>query len=978
MSIRFPIQLINTFSEPQVVVKKPGEKPPLEAYSSSGSPRLKHPSACKLPSLADYQRKNSALQNTQSGGVPIGSNNGRWALKKNAEIESYISKHSSDFVSPEKEISAILSTKIKAHWGVDIDPDKTYLVTFKQEGEDEKEVVEKITLTQAALKNRQDVTIEDNEGWFVKIAKYFSPAVYIYNKVDGWVQEANSRQGIYREPSTPGAAPYSADTRVSIPVDDFKALVWDTDRTQLYKKTLDGFWDKHTDSYAALSKIAFVKAINLQRLEGSLGPAETALAQRALGPVAQKDWSELTAEDFATAAVKDPDLDIGLLSINGLQSTDLMCVTDRKTQLTLLYIPGNSSPIHRFDNPAHMQTWLAKQAADPVKRESLLTHFSLKDQANKSFSDGVRQTLEGMGNWSDAQTSGGSILSKLNGWVPDRFITVDQLHDDPFEAVKVRQKARSYSDAENAIVSDGDYTKNKILQGVEEATKVAMFMTPLALVMPEVAIGLDVFFLAAGATQAGIGIDDAVKGKATASDRIVFGVLNAVPPLVSHGGAPLAKALTGRLSGEGVAAGADVAAQAPTRAPEQGRPAFNPPRRVNGQIGYPMGPVSAPKILQEITVPMDGIHQMLSKDYMIFVDGYSTKVSYDVDAGLWCGLNNSGQGDGVFYWRNSRGKWLSGTKAEATAGNKNAPVSMINKTLKLPPLPSLPSGATEVPKVIHYFWAGNEMPEHLLENIIENSRKSPGYKSIVHVDANDATAFQKIKSALDHRVGGLEVHDLKEDEAFKELSAGKYGEMYQYFRSGQGQNLSASSDVMRVALLKKYGGIYLDTDDTLTFNVGEVTLKASPRDILMNSPVTYAPTDFSGFNTSNFASHPGNPLLDNILEEAYQRYKANESWFNANRPFLSESSTAAEQQAYKEYETRIFEVTGPRMFGDVLTQEEYGFFPLVDEITELLNARIFLPGDYGRKYLEVRDFYMPMNQKFGVEIGAEHSMHHSR
>ncbi|WP_352339751.1 DUF6543 domain-containing protein, partial [Psychrobacter sp. 16-MNA-CIBAN-0192] len=84
---------------------------------------------------------------------------------------------------------------------------------------------------------------------------------------------------------------------MSIPVDGFKSLVWDTDRTSMYKKTLDGFWDKHTDSYAALSKISFVKAINLQRLEGTLGPAETALAQRALGPVAQKDWSELTVQD---------------------------------------------------------------------------------------------------------------------------------------------------------------------------------------------------------------------------------------------------------------------------------------------------------------------------------------------------------------------------------------------------------------------------------------------------------------------------------------------------------------------------------------------------------------------------------------------------------------------------------------------------------------------------------------------------------
>lgn len=978
MPIRFPVQLVNTFVESKVVVKTPEEKPPLEEVKTYQSQHLRHPTACKPPSLADYQKKNRVSQSSASGGMPIGSSNQRSALKKNAQLETYISKHSSDFISPEKEISTILSAKIKQHWGVDVDPDKTYLVTFKHEGEDEKEVVEKITLTQAALKNRQDVTIEDNEGWFVKIAKYFSPAVYIYNKVDGWVQEANSHQGIYREPSAPGGAPYNADTRVSIPVDDFKALVWDTDRTQLYKKTLDGFWDKHTDSYAALSKISFVKAINLQRLEGTLGPVETALAQRALGPVAQKEWSELTVEDFTTPAVKDPDLDIGLLSINGLQSTDLMCVTDRKTQLTLLYIPGNSSPIHRFDNPAQVKTWLAKQAADPVKRESLLTHFSLKDQANKFFSDGVRQSLEGMGNWSDAQASGASYLSTLNGWVPDRFITVDRLHDDPFEAVKVRQKARSYSDAENAIVSDGDYTKNKVVEGVEEATKIAMFMTPLALVMPEVAIGLDVFFLAAGASQAGIGIDDAVKGKATASDRIVFGVLNAVPPLITHAGAPLAKALTERMSSESVAAGADVTAQTPTQASEQGRPTFNPPRRVNGQIGYPMGPVSPPSVLEEFTVPMDGVSQLLSEDYMVHVGQYGTKVTYDVEAGLWRGLKENGQVNNQFYWRNGREGWQGGSKAEAIAGNRNAPASRVNKTFKLPRLPSLPSGSTEVPKVIHYFWAGNEMPEHLLENIIENSRKSPGYKSIVHVDANDTGTFQKIKSALDHKVGGLEVHDLKEDEAFRELNAGQYGEMYQYFRSGQGQNLSASSDVMRVALIKKYGGIYLDTDDTLAFNVGNVTLTASPNDILMNSPVTYQPTDFKGFNTSNFASHPDNPLFDKILEESYQRYKANESWFATHRPFFKEGLSAAEQQAYKEYETRIFEVTGPRMFGDVLEQEKYGFFPVVDEVTELAKARLLLPDNYVKKYSQVRDFYMPMSHKFGVSIGAEHSMYHSR
>ena len=223
MSIRFPVQMVSTFVSPPVEVEKPEEKPPVMASSNYRAPGLKHPSACILPSLADYKRKNSVLQGAQANPAPGGVSS---VLKKNTDLETYISKHSSDFVTPEKEISSILTEKIKQQWGVDVDPDKTYLVTFKSDSEDEKEVVEKITLTQAALKNRQDVTIEDNENWFVKIGKYFSPVVYVYNKIDGWVQEANSRQGIYREPSVPGDAPYNADTRVSIPVDGFKSLVW--------------------------------------------------------------------------------------------------------------------------------------------------------------------------------------------------------------------------------------------------------------------------------------------------------------------------------------------------------------------------------------------------------------------------------------------------------------------------------------------------------------------------------------------------------------------------------------------------------------------------------------------------------------------------------------------------------------------------------------------------------------------------------
>ncbi|WP_082363250.1 glycosyltransferase family 32 protein [Pseudomonas libanensis] len=981
MTIGFPAHHVNTRFDSSAQVS---QSQPIQTVTSPMASGAAHPLANAWTRRSGSIKREISAQIAQSAGLSRGADAGRSTPRQNVEIETYIKQHADDFVSPEKEISTILAAKIKQSWGVEVDPDKTYLVTFKSDSEDEKDVVEKITLTQAALKNRQDTPIEDDKGWFRKFAQYFSPLVYGYNKVDELIRSASSRQAIYREPQPPETALYTAATKVSIPVGGFKALVWDTERTQLYKGTLDGFWEKHTGSYASLSKIAFVKAINLQRLEGTLDPVEADLAQRALGPVARKAWSELTLGDFAHPAVKDPNLDMGLLSINGLQSTHLMFVTDRHTQLTLLYIPGNSSPIHRFDNPGQMRTWLAMQASDPVKRESLLTHFSLKDQARKAFSDGVRQTLEGLGNWSDAQASGNAFLSELNGWVPERFIALDPLSGDPFQQVMVRQKARSYSDADNAIVSDSDYTKNKIARGVEEAVKAAMFMTPLALVMPEVAIALDAFYLAAGATQVGIGIDDVAKGKASGTDRIVFGVLNAVPPLAGHAGAPLAKALATAKAGRNeasqfVAAGIDAGRQAPTRLADQ-RPAFlNPPQRINGQIGYPMSPLSPPSLLDEFTMPMDDVFKMGSSEhYRVFVNGYSNEVRYDVAAGLWRGVNHDGTVNDIFYWREGEGLWASGTRSEALAGRQNAPAATENKTVRFPSLPPLPSNVAPLPKVIHYFWAGNEMPEHLIQNILENSRKSPGYKSIVHVDANNARVLESITSALDHKVGGLEVHDLKQDEAFQAFNASQYAEMYQYFRSGQGQNLAASSDVMRVVLIKKHGGIYLDTDDSLTVNVGNVELNASPTDILMNAPVNYEPADFQGFNTSNFSSHADNPLLEEILEQSYKRFKENKPWLDTHRPMLDAHSTAAERQAYKNYEKKIFEITGPKLFADVLGEAGYGFFPTVNDLVEAVNTDVVLPKNFAARLSESQGHYMAMRHKLDVEIGGEHSMAHSR
>lgn len=953
MAIRFPTQLVSSLTH------TPPENKGTKNTPKTGHESVTYSSESAAGSLTVDSNKAQVQNSAPSGQQPLG---------KNDRVEAYLSSHASSLMTPENEMSKMLASKIKQHWGMDVDPDKTYLVTFKDSGRAAKDVVEKLTLAQAALKNSQSVPIEHNKNWFQKIGQYFSPLLFTYNKVEDVIASSRAEQGIYHDPASATAPPYSMSTRVDIPVADFKALVWDTDRSQLYKNTLSTFWEKQSDAYTTMSRMSFVKAVKLQQLEGTLGPEEVKLALRVAGPFAQKPWSELSVQDFAKRTLQDPDLDVGLVSVNGMKSTDLLCVTDKKTQLTLLYVPGNSSPLHRFDNPQQMGVWLAKQAADPVKRAALMTHFSLENQADKTFSDGVHQSLQGLGAWSTAQETQGLSLSKVNDWLPERYIKVAPLTGDPFQEVMALQKARSFSDADNAIVSDSDYTKAKITQGVEEAAKVALFMTPLALVMPEVALAADVFYLGAGVTETAIGIDDVAKGKSTGTDRIVFGVLNAVPPVVSHG----SSALAGALKPESEA----IAHSIPTD--ETAQPFFRAPQRVNGQIGYPMGPVKAPALFKSFDMPMDDVIVLKSATYAVHLNGYFTPAIYDLEAGAWRGFALNGDLADLFYWREVKGEWKSGTKTQLLASADKRLPSVENKVVTLPVLPSVPSNPTEIPKVIHYFWAGNEMPDHLVKNIMENARKSPGYKSIVHVDANNQSVFSAVKEALDHKVGGLEVHDIQTDEAFRELSAGEYAELYQYFRSGQGQNLAASSDVMRAVLIKRYGGIYLDTDDSLTHGVGEIALSATPNDVLLNSPVTYAQADFSGFNTSNFASHANNPVFDKILEEIDRRFKANKSWLDANRPFIGETPTTAELDAYKAYEKKIFEVTGPVMFNDVLKQEKYGLFPVLDDLYEALSGRFVAPADYSRKLQQAQEYYQPMYQKFGVSIGAEHSMLHSR
>lgn len=498
-------------------------------------------------------------------------------LGLNINVDPATKEISKAFKSIEQEASDFLKEKFaemkaqepdpakKQKW--DIDPDNTYLVTYDYNREEKEpypaKITQRISLTQALITNAQHTP--EGKGYSVPFFEggpnvkaqdsvtTHTPKFYDLNsRVHPHSQEADithSYQGIYTVSPEASSSAYNASNQSSIPPAEFKKLIWKADFQKPYTEFLDQFWNSHKEKYPVLAKAAFVKSAMAQHQEGSLTAEGRALVMRAAGlPGNQDSWPDINYEALEKNPAKDPNLEVGLLKIGAYTSTDLMYITDKKVTfdangnkiapLTLLYIPGNSSPLHSFNSPAEMRTWLAAQMADPLKRNALASHFPLKDKPDGWERAGIDETLAGLGAWPEKRETPGGLLSynhrAFSGkWDPQEFITTEPTNL-PFEEITKRQKDRSYADADIKITSDADITKNKILSGFEKATKAALFLTPLALMMPEVALALDAFYFANAAATVGIGIDDEVQGKPKGTERIVFGTFNAALVVAPH------------------------------------------------------------------------------------------------------------------------------------------------------------------------------------------------------------------------------------------------------------------------------------------------------------------------------------------------------------------------------------------------------------------------------------------------------------
>lgn len=401
-------------------------------------------------------------------------------------------------------------------------------------------------------------------------------------------------------------------------------------------------------------------------------------------------------------------------------------------------------------------------------------------------------------------------------------------------------------------------------------------------------------------------------------------------------------------------------------------------------------------------VPVDNVKISTgpSSPYTINYQGMNYITTFDPKAGAW--QAGSGSADATttqYFWRTAKNKWQMGPLDELKKAPKIPEHNFRFIEITPPAILQMPSNIKPIPTNIHYFWAGGEIPDKLVKNIATNAEKMPGFTSIVHVDADTSELLQAIKLKLEKDAPGVTVMNLHDEDFFQPL---KNTELYTYFRRGQGKNLAATSDVARYPLMNKYGGIYLDTDDTIKGAVGTAGLNAGDSDMLLGKPVTHKITDYKPFfNTSNFATQPDNPVVTEMIAEMNRRFTKNKAYFEANRPTLSREANGGltYTEDFLEYEGKVFETVGPSMFDDVLKTKrpdiyDAGFDGMSKEKTQTRNNR-FLPGepfkledDTCQYYLDkglaepdglkqsvaqAKAHYRALRDQLQISIGAEHS-----
>ncbi|WP_460145683.1 dermonecrotic toxin domain-containing protein [Pseudomonas sp. S2_A02] len=440
---------------------------------------------------------------------------------------------------------------IKEKWGADIDPQTALLVTLDynyhghppENGVHQGQVGNSRTLIQALLGNYQ--TVGDGRFGETVFGLYappdIGPSVRVVEKVDefAYVGSGNhdTYEGIYRA-TVPQS--YGPHTQINLRPADFKQWVWGLSLSDRYQTYLDQAWPSDAviaapGPYALRTsvKAAFVMAARLQYEERCLSRKGLELAMQAAGLPAAQTWEALTIEQLQAPTKMPPGVEASRLKLYRYTATDIWCFQERSGSRVLLYIPGNSSPLHEFTDSRQMRQWLVAQGRGADTKQALAAHFSEEDREDGTFHAGVLTALEGMAVYPKMHrlTKNAGFFNDDGHWDPDDYIDFDRSPSasDPF-AQLVGSMKQAAQDSVKTIRDDAQVNRDNLSAFVEPIVQWINRFGPLALFVP----GGEGLLVLAGLIDAGYGLEEAVEGQTPSErsegvTRTVFGLLNALP-----------------------------------------------------------------------------------------------------------------------------------------------------------------------------------------------------------------------------------------------------------------------------------------------------------------------------------------------------------------------------------------------------------------------------------------------------------------
>lgn len=112
---------------------------------------------------------------------------------------------------------------------------------------------------------------------------------------------------------------------------------------------------------------------------------------------------------------------------------------------------------------------------------------------------------------------------------------------------------------------------------------------------------------------------------------------------------------------------------------------------------------------------------------------------------------------------------------------------------------------------MHFIWVGGPIPDDYSRNIQQWQEQNPEYEVNLWIDTG-ATKEDQIPNALQSaEATGARVRNLADSDK-NLLNGAKNARFYNEEVVGQNANYAAASDILRLEILKREGGIYVDTD----------------------------------------------------------------------------------------------------------------------------------------------------------------------